>query len=111
MIGDMDTCNTGIYDAAVKALGISPNGSAPKCRHTDAIRPVTPRSTECVDCRASGADWLGLLLCLSCGWVACSNDSPQRHARAHYQQTDHPIAGTLEPGSEWRWCFVHSRVV
>jgi hypothetical protein len=61
------TCNTGMYDAAVKALGIGPNGSAPKCDHTDAIRPVTPQSTACRECQASGAGWLGLLACLSCG--------------------------------------------
>ena len=34
--------------------------------------------------------WVGLWLCLSCGWVACSDDSPNQHAKAHYQETDHP---------------------
>ena len=35
---------------------------------------------------------LSILVCLTCGWVACSNDSPQRHAQADRQKTDHPIA-------------------
>src|SRR4051794_19303526 len=43
-----------------------------------------------------------LWLCLSCGWVACSDDSPNQHARAHYQETDHPIA-------PYRWARVHVR--
>jgi len=28
---------------------------------------------------------VGLWLCLSCGWVACSDDSPNQHAKSHYQ--------------------------
>jgi uncharacterized UBP type Zn finger protein len=43
--------------------------------------------------------------------VACSDDSPNRHARAHYEETDHPLAAGLEPGSQWRWCYVHQRLV
>lgn len=106
-----DIHGTGMYEAALAALGISPNGSAPRCDHVDAIRPVTPQSPVCRECQASGAGWLGLVVCLTCGWVACSNDSPRRHAQAHYQETDHPVAGGLEAESEWRWCYVHARVV
>jgi uncharacterized UBP type Zn finger protein len=107
----VDIYETDIYEAALAALGISPNGSAPRCDHADSIEPVTPQANGCRDCQALGADWLGLLVCLTCGWVACSNDSPHRHAQAHYQETNHPIAGGLESGSEWRWCYIHSRVV
>ena len=32
----------------------------------------------------AGDAWTELWLCLSCGWVACSDDSPSRHAFAHY---------------------------
>jgi uncharacterized UBP type Zn finger protein len=106
-----DIYDTDMYNAALAALGIRSNGSEPRCDHVDGIRPVTPQSAECQDCRDSGTGWLGLLVCLTCGWVACSNDSPQRHAQAHYRETDHPIAGGLEPGSEWRWCYIHTRMV
>ena len=106
-----DISDTGIYEAALAALGIGPNGSAPRCDHVDSIEPVTPQSVDCSDCQALGADWVGLLVCLTCGWVACSNDSPHQHAQAHYQETNHPIADVLEPGSQWRWCYVHARVV
>jgi uncharacterized UBP type Zn finger protein len=43
--------------------------------------------------------------------VACSDDSPSQHARAHYEETDHPLAAGLEPGPRWRWCYVHQRLV
>jgi uncharacterized UBP type Zn finger protein len=50
-------------------------------------------------------------MCLSCGWVACSDDSPRQHARAHYEETDHPIAAPLPYGSQPRWCHVDQRAV
>jgi hypothetical protein len=90
---------------------ISPNGSAPRCQHFDGLAPVTPQSDECPACRARADRWTALLVCLTCGWVACSDDSPSQHARAHYEETDHPLAAGLEPGPRWRWCYVHQRLV
>ena len=89
----------------------SPNGSAPHCEHLDLLAPVTPQSRDCQDCRADQSRWQALLVCLSCGWVACSDDSPNRHARAHYEETDHPVAASLALGAAWRWCYVHQRLV
>jgi len=96
------------------ALGppaISRNGSAPRCEHLDGLAPVTPQSDDCPDCQARGDRRAPLAVCLTCGWVACSDSSPVQHARAHYQETDHPLAARLEPGSRWRWCYVHQRLV
>jgi uncharacterized UBP type Zn finger protein len=93
------------------AFAGSPNGSAPRCEHLDALSPVVPRSEYCQDCRALSSRWTALLLCLTCGWVACSDDSPSQHAKAHYEETDHPIAVGLTAGSDWRWCYVHRRRV
>jgi uncharacterized UBP type Zn finger protein len=95
-------------NSALGAPAISPNGSAPRCEHLDGLQPVTPRSDHCRDCQDRRAS---LVVCLSCGWVACSDDSPGQHARAHYQETDHPLAAGLKPGSRWRWCYVHQRPV
>jgi uncharacterized UBP type Zn finger protein len=89
----------------------SPNGTAPRCGHLDAVRPVAPRSAACGECQARGGAWVRLVVCLTCGWVACSDDSPSRHARAHYEETDHPIVGALESAQGWRWCYVHKRAV
>jgi uncharacterized UBP type Zn finger protein len=90
---------------------ISLNGSAPRCEHLDGLQPVTPRSDDCRDCQDRPDHSAPLVFCLTCGWVACSDDSPSRHARAHYEETDHPLAARLEPGSGWRWCYVHQRLV
>ena len=98
-------------NAALGAPAISPNGSAPRCEHLDGLQPVTPRSDHCRDCQDRADRQASLVVCLSCGWVACSDDSPNRHAMAHYEETDHPLAGGLEPGSRWRWCYVHQRPV
>ena len=93
---------------------VSPNGTAPRCEHLDGLGPVRPQSADCRDCRERPAPEPpggGLVVCLTCGWVACSDDSPNQHARAHYEETDHPVAAGLAPGSAWRWCYVHQRLV
>jgi Zn-finger in ubiquitin-hydrolases and other protein len=92
---------------AMGALIGNPNGPAPHCEHLDRLSPVMPRSDYCPACRAQGGWWNTLVVCLTCGWVACSDDSPSQHAKAHYEETDHPLAA----GSGWRWCYVHRRRV
>jgi uncharacterized UBP type Zn finger protein len=90
---------------------ISMNGSAPRCEHLDGLTPVTPQSDRCRECPDSADRRVTLAVCLSCGSVACSDDSPSQHAKAHYEETDHPLAAGLEPESLWRWCYVHQRLV
>lgn len=90
---------------------MSPNGSAPRCEHLDGLAPVAPQSQGCPDCDAREDSWATLLVCLTCGSVACSDNSPGQHAKAHYEETDHPLAARMEPGSSWRWCYVHQRRV
>jgi uncharacterized UBP type Zn finger protein len=77
---------------------IHPQGNLdnlPACDHVPGTRPIKPHSTECLECLDGDQGWLALWLCLSCGWVACSDDSPNQHAKAHYEETDHPIAVPL----------------
>jgi uncharacterized UBP type Zn finger protein len=96
------------------ALGtpaISLNGSAPRCEHVDGLEPVRPGSDNCRGCQDRPVSPATLVVCLTCGWVACSDGSPNHHARAHYEETDHPVVGGLQPGTRWRWCYVHQRVV
>ncbi|MFB4273684.1 MULTISPECIES: UBP-type zinc finger domain-containing protein [unclassified Nonomuraea] len=87
------------------------NGQAPRCDHVDQFSAVVYGLPECKQCLALGQTWMRLLVCLTCGWVACSDDSRGGHARAHYQETDHPVVATLGPRSTWRWCYVHRRTV
>lgn len=71
---------------------LSLNGSAPHCEHLDALVQVDPLGNICRECQATGEDWPGLLACLTCGWVGCSNDSPRRR-RTRALRGDRPSAG------------------
>jgi uncharacterized UBP type Zn finger protein len=104
----MFPCEIGM---ALETRGGSPNGSAPRCDHLDTLVPAAPYSDICRDCQATGDRWTGLVACLTCGWVACSDDSPRRHALAHYRETDHPVAQAMGSGRVRRWCYVHRRAV
>ncbi|WP_336207253.1 UBP-type zinc finger domain-containing protein [Nonomuraea sp. LPB2021202275-12-8] len=87
------------------------NGQAPRCEHLGMSPSVERGPPECAGCLALGLHWKRLLTCLSCGWVACSDDSPGGHAKEHYRETDHPVVGALEPEQAWRWCYIHGRAV
>jgi uncharacterized UBP type Zn finger protein len=93
------------------APAASPNGTAPRCEHFDGLAPVGPKSDECRDCRSRHDSQASLVVCLTCGWVACSDGSPNQHAMAHYAETDHPVVTSLALGAAWRWCYVHQRLV
>ena len=79
--------------------------------HVAAIRPVRPRSSGCEECLRLGTPWVHLRLCLTCGHVGCCDSSPMRHARAHAHSIEHPIVQSIEPGENWRWCYVHEDYV
>ena len=58
-----------------------------------------------------GDVWVHLRLCLSCGHVGCCDSSKNKHATKHFRATQHPIIRSLEPGEDWRWCYVDEDVV
>jgi uncharacterized UBP type Zn finger protein len=78
------------------------------CSHLDKISlHELPTSVGgCEDCLRTGGKWLHLRICLTCGHVGCCDDSPNRHATAHYHATSDPIIRSLEPGEDWSWCYV-----
>jgi uncharacterized UBP type Zn finger protein len=77
------------------------------CTHLDQVREVSPRTPlGCEECLAAGGRWVHLRLCLSCGHVGCCDNSPQKHATAHFHQTTHPLIQSYEPGEDWGWCYV-----
>jgi len=82
--------------------------SSPICTHLDqiAMRELPASVAGCEDCLKSGAKWLHLRICLTCGHVGCCDSSPNRHASAHAHTSSHPIIRSLEPGEEWSWCYV-----
>jgi uncharacterized UBP type Zn finger protein len=76
------------------------------CPHLEEIQVVTPSADGCEDCLRTGASWVHLRLCMTCGHVGCCDSSPNRHATAHFRLTGHPIVRSFEPDEDWGWCFV-----
>ena len=79
---------------------------ATTCAHTGTIQAVEPSGPGCQECLVEGTRWVHLRMCTSCGHVACCDSSPQKHASAHHQQSDHPVVRSAEAGEDWRWCYV-----
>src|SRR2546423_822761 len=78
---------------------------AQTCTHLDQVVDVTPSSEGCEDCLRIGGQWLHLRLFMSCGHVACCDNSPNRHATAHFRSSRHPIIQSYEPGEDWWYCY------
>jgi uncharacterized UBP type Zn finger protein len=76
------------------------------CTHLDTLQPVTPNTDGCEECLKIGSDWVHLRLCLTCGHVGCCDSSRHKHATKHFHRTKHPIVQSLEPGEDWKWCYV-----
>jgi len=88
-------------------------GTIRQCDHLEAApRDVESRvQGECEDCVRDGfTSWVHLRKCLTCGHLGCCDSSPRRHASAHFEEVEHPVMRSAEPGEEWRWCFVDSRL-
>jgi CPA2 family monovalent cation:H+ antiporter-2 len=76
------------------------------CTHLETIRPVHPKTNGCEECLKMGDEWVHLRLCLECGHVGCCDDSKNKHATKHFRVTEHPIIRSIQPGENWKWCFV-----
>jgi uncharacterized UBP type Zn finger protein len=76
------------------------------CTHLDSIRDVDPSGNGCVECLRDGGRWVHLRRCTSCGHIGCCDNSPGRHATAHFHETEHPLVQSFEPGEDWYWCYV-----
>jgi uncharacterized UBP type Zn finger protein len=79
-----------------------------ECTHLDQVKLTQlPEATEgCEECLKVGDGWCHLRICLTCGKVGCCDSSPNRHARAHSEESGHALMRSLQPGEDWSWCFV-----
>ena len=82
------------------------------CTHVETMDLDTPPDTldGCGDCLREGTRWVHLRECLSCGHVGCCDNSPRRHATAHFRSTEHPVIKSFEPGESWVWCYVDEKI-
>ena len=83
------------------------------CEHVADIKIKTVHRPPpgCEDCLKIGARWVHLRECLTCGHVACCDDSPNQHATKHFHATKHPIVTSMEVGETWAWCYVDDRIL
>jgi uncharacterized UBP type Zn finger protein len=86
--------------------------SAAKCPHEkDHVKKVKPHTKGCEECLKIGDTWVHLRMCLECGKVGCCDSSKNRHATAHFHVDGHPIMRSVEPGEDWRWCYIDEMYV
>jgi uncharacterized UBP type Zn finger protein len=81
------------------------------CKHVTHSTPkvVHRPPPGCEECMKIGSSWVHLRVCLSCGKVGCCDDSPNRHATAHYKQSHHPIIASGEVGETWAYCYADAQ--
>jgi len=76
------------------------------------LEPVEPSTTlGCEDCLESGGQWVHLRLCMQCGHAGCCDSSPNKHATAHFRESEHPVVQSLEPGEHWAFCYADDEIV
>ena len=79
------------------------------CTHLDQIKDVSATTKGCKECEQLGDTWVQLRVCLTCGHVGCCDSSKNKHATAHFHETNHAIMesfGEGTPENPWRWCYV-----
>lgn len=78
------------------------------CSHLDTIEVIElpEEMPGCETCLAEGTRWVQLRMCQQCGHIGCCDNSPGRHATAHFERTGHPIIRSAQPGEDWSWCYV-----
>jgi len=78
------------------------------CKHIKEIKtePVPNTPGGCEECLISGDSWVHLRLCLICGHVGCCDNSKNKHATKHYYRTKHSVIKSLEPGENWKYCYI-----
>jgi ubiquitin-hydrolase Zn-finger-containing protein len=81
---------------------------AAACSHLDTVRflELPEHVAGCEECLALGMSWVHLRMCQECGHIGCCDNSPGRHATAHFHSSGHPLIRSAEPGEDWSWCYV-----
>ncbi|GAB3034055.1 UBP-type zinc finger domain-containing protein [Spirosoma pulveris] len=82
------------------------------CQHLSSITELrTAAEYVCEECIKTGASWVHLRTCQTCGTTLCCDSSPNKHATKHFHASSHPVVASAEPGERWLWCFVDEQMV
>lgn len=78
------------------------------CTHRNLIKikNIEQGSKGCEECLKSGDSWVHLRICLTCGHVGCCDQSKNKHATKHFEETGHPVIQSFEPGEDWKYCYI-----
>jgi uncharacterized UBP type Zn finger protein len=79
---------------------------ANQCQHFDQIHTHQANTDGCEECLKTGDTWVHLRVCLGCGHVGCCDQSKNKHATKHFQQTGHAMMQSGQPDEEWGWCYI-----
>ena len=81
---------------------------AAACSHLESIEvtELPDPLLGCEECLKTGSRWVHLRMCLECGKVGCCDNSPNRHATAHFRSQHHPLIQSYEPGEDWWYCYI-----
>jgi uncharacterized UBP type Zn finger protein len=89
-----------------RTVALTPTMTTPTCDHFEQLSDLAkPTSRVCDQCVAAGDTWVHLRACLHCGQVGCCDNSVNRHARKHFEQSGHSLVRSIEPGETWQYCF------
>jgi hypothetical protein len=76
------------------------------CEHILAISDVKVGDEGvCEECIKTGAEWVHLRTCQTCGITLCCDDSRHKHMTKHFHRSQHPVIASAEPGERWLWCY------
>lgn len=82
------------------------------CAHLSDLLPMEPSTTSgCEDCLRIDGRWVHLRMCMQCGHVGCCDSSPNRHATAHFRDSDHGVIQSFEPGERWAFCYADNDMI
>ena len=83
------------------------------CSHLDtvAVTELPEPVDGCEECLKIGGRSVHLRMCHSCGKIGCCDNSPNRHATAHFRETGHPLIRSAQPGEDWSWCYVDEQML
>jgi len=76
------------------------------CSHLSDIRVVETSIKVCQKCVDEGEVWPALRMCLICGYVGCCDTSKNKHMKAHFEETGHPIFRSIREDESWVWCYL-----
>lgn len=78
------------------------------CSHLDSIQvtDLPEPLLGCAECLKTGGRWMHLRMCTSCGKIGCCDNSPNRHATAHFHESGHALIRSAEPEEDWFWCYI-----